>query len=102
MKKGRDRTARREGERAARKRVRAQQALAGLGKGGAADRPIEVVSSSVIEVRARSLRCPLCQGSYRIDEHAAVDATLRRVGVACQRCAIARPIWFRITAPQSN
>src|SRR4051812_2285243 len=86
-------------ERDARRLVRDRQRLALLEPGGSADRPIEVVSSSVIEVRARSLPCPLCAGALRIDDHAATKVAgvaLRALDVTCQRCGVARTLWFRI------
>jgi hypothetical protein len=97
-----ERTARRQSERAARQLVRDRERLATLVPGGAADRPIEVTSSSVIESRARSLKCPQCNGGYRIVDHQAESASLRVVEVACQHCGISRRLWFRIAATGPN
>lgn len=91
-------TARRQAERAARELVRDRERLAALVPGGSRDRPIDVVSSSVIESRARSQKCPQCDGSYRVVDHQAESATLRVVQVSCLSCGVSRRLWFRITA----
>lgn len=98
----RPRTKRRADERAARELVRERQKLALLSPGGAAERPIEVDSSSVIEVRAAALPCPLCAGRLRVDEHHALTARLREVRVSCQQCGVGRGLWFRIGSPLGN
>jgi predicted Zn finger-like uncharacterized protein len=101
-KKRPERTARRKAEREARQLVRDRERLAALVPGGSPERPIEVASSSVIDGRARSQRCPQCDGSYRIDDHQADSATLRMIAVTCQRCGVARRLWFRIAAIRPN
>jgi hypothetical protein len=95
----RERTRRREAERAARQIVRDRQRLSQLVEGGAADRPITVVSSSVIAGRATSQPCPLCEGTLRLDEDTAekVDGrSLRLAHMTCVRCGVKRGLWFRI------
>jgi hypothetical protein len=101
-KKPRARTERRERERAARQLVRDQQKLAELLPGGSPERPIEVVSSSVIAVRARSHPCPLCGGGLRLDEETASTAELRAAHMTCVRCGVKRQLWFRISGPRQN
>src|SRR5687768_5088499 len=96
------RTERRAGERATRKLVHDRQRLATLEAGGAPDRPITVTSSSVIEVRARSMLCPLCAGNLLVDEHSALmheGHSLRAAHVTCQLCGVKRAIYFAITSP---
>ena len=96
---------RRAAEGDARELVRARQELALLEPGGGPDRPIEVVSSSVIEIRAASLPCPLCQGGLRVEEQLAhkIDGrSLREVKVTCGQCGIPRSLWFRIATPLLN
>jgi hypothetical protein len=66
------------------------------------ERPIEVVSSSVIPVRARSQPCHQCGGSLHLDEEIAESAELRAVDVSCQRCGARRRLWFRIRSPLHN
>src|SRR3954447_13241618 len=98
-KKGRPRTDRRVRERAARQLVRDRQKLAALERGGAADRPIEVPSTSVIPVRARSMPCPLCGGTLRIDDESAESRDgrlLHAAHVSCASCAVARTLWFTV------
>jgi predicted Zn finger-like uncharacterized protein len=97
-----ERTARRKGERDARQLVRDRERLAALAPGGARERPIDVPASPVIEVRARSLRCPQCEGAYRVEDHQAESAELRVLAVTCQRCGVARRIWFRIVTNAPN
>lgn len=101
-KKERPRTERRKRERAARERVRARQELALLETGGSSERPIEVVSSAVIEGRAGSLPCPLCGGAFRVEDHQAESALLRIVSVRCRRCGVPRKLWFRIASRVTN
>jgi predicted Zn finger-like uncharacterized protein len=97
-----ERTARRKAERAARQLVRDRERLAALVPGGSAERPIEVDSSAVVEARARSQRCPQCDGHYRIDDHQAPSAALRVIAVTCQRCGVARRLWLVITVRAPN
>jgi hypothetical protein len=96
MARRRARTDRRERERAMQRIVRDKQRLASLEPGGSAERPIEVASSSVIPVRARSLRCPLCDGSLRLDEESAQSASLRAAHMTCASCGVSRKLWFVI------
>jgi hypothetical protein len=96
MTKRRARSERRERERAMQRLVRDKQKLAALEPGGSPERPIEVASSSVIPVRARSLRCPLCDGSLRLDEESAQSAILRAAHMTCASCGVRREIWFVI------
>jgi hypothetical protein len=91
----RPRTERRIAERDARRLVRDRERLAALERGGAPDHPIEVPSSSVIEVRARATPCPQCGGELAVDDHAS-EAGVRVVAVTCRRCHVARRLWFRI------
>lgn len=99
--KPRERTARRVLQRDARHLVRARERLAVLSPGGAAERPIEVSSPSVIEPRVGSLRCPQCEGSYGFDDHQ-VDAGLRVVTVTCRLCHVSRKLWFRLVETGPN
>ena len=96
----RARTERRKMERGAVKLARARAKLASLEPGGAADRPIEVTSASVVEVHASSLPCVACGASgVRIDEHVAVTIDERPLRIArtiCPRCGVRRDVYFRI------
>jgi hypothetical protein len=101
-KRKRERTERRVRERAAQQLVRDRQRLAELSPGGSPARPIEVPTSSVIDGRARSTPCPLCDGALRLDEQTAekVDGrSLRATHLQCQRCGVKRTLWFVIVGP---
>ena len=91
----RPRTERREAARAAVKDTKAGLRLSALEVGGAADRPITVVSASVIEPQAASMPCAACGSGVRVEEHRA-EASLRIVKVRCPRCGVARELFFRI------
>jgi hypothetical protein len=97
----RNRTARRVAERDARRLVREREKLAALERGGAPERPIEVPSSAVIEARARTLRCPQCEGEYAILDHQDEEG-LRVLSVKCRQCGAARRLWFRIAVKEPN
>jgi hypothetical protein len=99
-KKQRPRTERRMQERVARALVRDREKLAALERGGAPERPFEVPSSSVIPVRARAQRCPLCDGELRLDEERAervAGRALRACDMTCVLCGVKRTLWFEIT-----
>jgi hypothetical protein len=101
LKKPRPRTQRRENERDARKLVREREKLASLEN--SRSRPIEVVSSSVIAVRARATPCHQCGAvSLRLDEETAESAELRAAHMSCQRCSARRTLWFRIAPAFTN
>ncbi len=92
------------------KLARARVKLAELEPGGAADRPIEVASASVIEPHATSMPCAACGAtSLRVDEHVAVtlgegtDARrLRVVRARCAACGHRRDVYFRIGTTLAN
>lgn len=77
--------------------------LASLLPGGSRERPIRVASASVVEVRTAALTCPHCGiGTYRIAEHVAPAAALRRVDVTCRHCSKPRSLWFRLVPQELN
>jgi len=82
--------------------VRDRERLAALSPGGTRERPIEVASASVVEVRVGALACPQCEGEYRIREHASVAAGIRRVDVKCVICGTPRTLWFRLGSNEVN
>lgn len=98
----RKRSEQRERARARRKLVRDREKLAALSVGGSEDRPIQVTSASVVEVRVRHLTCPQCEGEYRIKEHRAPASGIRSVDVTCQLCGVPRTLWFRIVSADAN
>jgi predicted Zn finger-like uncharacterized protein len=101
-KKRPERTERRARERAARHLVRDREKLSVLSPGGAAERPITVSSSPVIEVRIYGMTCPQCDGTYKVEDHRSAGQGVRPVDVRCNRCGTARTLWFRIVADEPN
>lgn len=98
--RSRPRTARREDERAVRKAVRATERLAAALPGGDTERPIEVASASVVEVRARATPCVQCGGELEVRGDRASSTArgvLRQMEMACRRCHARRSLWFRVT-----
>lgn len=98
----RPRTDRRIAERAAKKLVRDREQLAALLPGGSRERPIEVASTAVIEIRTEAMPCPQCEGQFRIRAHEAPESGIRRVDVICRLCTAPRSIWFRLVSDDPN
>jgi hypothetical protein len=97
----RQRTARREAARKISKVAKDRERLFTLEAGGSPERAIEVPTPSVIETRARSVPCPLCDGEHEVLEHAAVTTergSLREARLRCRSCGARRSIWFRLVA----
>jgi hypothetical protein len=93
------RAARRERARAHEELVRDLERLARLEPGGSPERPLVIDSPAVVEVRAVAKPCPLCGGSLRVEEHAALEiegARLRVASVACTQCGVRRSVYFRL------
>jgi len=85
--------------------VRRIERLAGELPGGAPERPIEVSSSSVVELKARATPCPQCTGQLELKGDRAESSArgvLRAVDLVCRRCHATRTLWFRIAAPGMN
>jgi predicted Zn finger-like uncharacterized protein len=82
--------------------VRDREKLASLLPGGAADHPIEVETSAVIEGRVRAIPCVQCEGPYRIADHRSAGAGVRALDVKCERCGVVRTLWFRIVSVEPN
>jgi hypothetical protein len=96
------RAARRARARTHGKLVRDLERLAGLEQGGSPARPIPIDSPAAVEVAATARPCPLCQGSLRVEEHAAevIDgARLRVARLFCTACGTRRARYFRLEAP---
>ena len=88
----RARTIRREAQRVALGIAGDREKLFKLGAGGSPERPIEVDSAAVVEVRALVVNCPRCAGEHTLVEHAAVTSVrgerLREVRLACRSCCL--------------
>jgi hypothetical protein len=81
--------------------VRVERAKAG----GSFERPVDVVSASLVDVLAVSEPCPLCGGELRLDEHAVETRGEVRVRVARLVCKMCRAPWqrfYRIVPNQLN
>lgn len=90
---------------AQRQHVRDLERLAELAPGGAPEHPIEIDTPPLVEVTVAAMRCPLCDGTLRLDEHTAetIDGDRLRVAhLACTSCGIPREIYFRLVAPVLN
>jgi hypothetical protein len=101
----RKRTLRRAEDRAQEKLGRDLEKLAALAPGGAPDRAIEIASPSEVEVRARAMPCPVCQGELTVQEHAAETHSSMRLRVAkvtCRVCRRERSIYFRLVGTMLN
>ncbi len=104
-KKPSPRAERRAQARAAAKLATQRENLVRLETGGAPERPVVVESASQVEVRARSLQCVRCDGSYRVDEHLAETLGGERLRVAklvCLACGARRSVYFRIAPSRMN
>jgi len=101
-KKRPERTARRAREQQVKKLVRVTEKLAHASAGGSKDRPIEVSSSTVVEIRVHAMRCPQCDGSYALVDHRSAGQGIRPVDVRCNVCSTARTLWFQIALPEPN
>ena len=101
----RNRTQRREQERATRKLVRDLSKLADHAPGGSPERAVEITSPAEVEVRARATPCPICRGELRVEEHTAETiggVRLRVAKVICVACGARRPIYFRLAGAMPN
>jgi DNA-directed RNA polymerase subunit RPC12/RpoP len=99
------RSIRRAQDRETLKQAQQREKLANLEPGGAPSRPIEVVSASLVEITAESMKCPRCGGALRVDEHVAQTSNgvpLRIAWTSCRQCGHKRPIYFRITTVLPN
>ena len=104
-KKKRDRTVRRENDRAVKKDLSARLALAKLEPGGAPSRPLVVTTASLVEPSARAKPCVACGESVRVADHTAETREGRSVRVAhleCPMCGLRRELFFVIEEPLLN
>ena len=105
MGRKRSRTVRREAQRVDAKMARMRSRLADLEEGGSPERPIEVIASSQIEVRAEAIECPICAGSQKVQEHEAETIQGRRLRVVdmkCRHCGAPRRYFFEIVGRTLN
>jgi ferredoxin len=91
--------------RAAEKLAKKREKLAKIEAGGSPERPIEVVSASVVEPAATSMPCPTCLGACRVEEHAAETVDGKRLRIArmlCVQCGAKRAVYFKIVGQPLN
>jgi hypothetical protein len=101
----RKRAERREADRAQQKIARDLEKLAALAPGATPERAITIESPAEVEVRARSMPCPICRGELRVEEHTAETiggARLRVAKVVCGFCRAKRAIYFRLAGTMLN
>jgi uncharacterized protein with PIN domain len=101
----RPRTERRTRERDLRKGIRKVEALARALPGGSAATPIDVATSSLVELQARTTRCPQCNGELEIRGDRAESTprgVLRAMDLVCRLCHAPRTVWFRVTPAQPD
>jgi hypothetical protein len=99
----RARTEARELARRREKLFEARAKLAMLEPGGSKERPLEVVSASLVEVRAETEPCLRCSQPNRCVEHTALSTAhglLRVAHLRCPSCAVERLLYFRILPSQ--
>lgn len=97
----RARTARRTSERVVARATSKLDQLATELPGGAPARPFNVTAASIVEVRARAIRCLACDGETELKAHEAdvhAGEVLRRLDLSCRGCHAPRRVWFRVTA----
>jgi predicted Zn finger-like uncharacterized protein len=94
-----ERTAKRAREREVRQLVLDREKLAAHARGASLDKAIEVTSAAQIEIRVNALRCPQCDGEYKIVDHRSSGQGGRPVDVKCSVCGMPRTIWFQIVEP---
>jgi hypothetical protein len=100
-----ERTSRRRDERDSEKLAEARERLHGLEAGGSSRRPIDVVSSTLVETHALATPCPRCDGIHDVLEHAAVTiegVRLREARLRCRQCGSRRSLWFRLVRETAN
>lgn len=101
----RPRRQRRQQERALGKAVRRTERLAADLPGGSRDNPLEVATSSLVEVKARGTTCVHCNGELELRGDRATSTSrgvLREIALVCRLCHAPRTLWFRSAPPASN
>lgn len=101
----RKRALRREADRTVEKLRRDLDKIADHAPGGSPERAIFVGSASEVEVTAMTMKCPLCQGPFLIEEHAAETIRGLRVRVVkavCRACRAPRSVYFRLPEASLN
>jgi hypothetical protein len=98
------RTARRTRGRVHEALVRDLERLARLAAGGTPERPLVIASPALVDPMVAGMGCPLCEGAFLLEEHAAETHggdRLRVARVRCVECGTRREVFFRLAAPAS-
>jgi hypothetical protein len=104
-KAARPRTLDRAQERKREKLYQARVKLALLDAGGSPERPLDVSSASVLELRAEAEPCLRCGDVARCNEHTThqgPNGLLRLLKLECRNCGTERSLYFRIVASYLN
>lgn len=99
------RAERRSQERDIQKLIRDKERLFVYERGGSPDKAIELGSSSEVEVVARTMQCPRCEGAFEVLEHLAQTLSVGRLRVArvrCKVCGAERSLYFRLAGSMMN
>jgi hypothetical protein len=70
-----------------------------LERGATPQRPIEIATPALVELKATALACPRCLTAFRIEAHRAAKVAglrLREAEVSCPRCHVRRSLWFEL------
>jgi len=81
------------------KLVRNKSKMLDLLPGGTRQLPLDVSSASLVEPKARSVRCPRCDEPFTVEAHEAHaddGARLREARLHCRICDERRSMWFRV------
>jgi hypothetical protein len=84
------------------KLARARSRLLDLEPGGTRARPLEISTPSLVEPKARAVRCPRCDEPFDVESHEARSdghGLLREAMLRCRQCGTRRSLWFRVIAP---
>lgn len=92
---------RRSNERLSQKEIDARKAIVRASEGGSPERPMQIASSAVVEVRALSLGCGVCGGELRLRDHR-IEGDLRITVSDCRDCATARTTYFLLAGRVLN
>lgn len=67
--------------------------------GGTPENPLGIPSPSVVEVKAESIQCPVCERPFSVQQHRAETiggVSLRVADVRCTGCGAEREIYFQL------
>jgi hypothetical protein len=95
----RPRTKKRAAARSLHKLAADRERLFLLERGATPQRPIEIATPALVELKASALACPRCLTAFRVEAHRAARVAglrLREAEVSCPRCHVRRSLWFQL------